>query len=98
MSTTQLTATYQSPDSSQTFSSDLPSLPSDPSAQDVISKTVYLSALRSNIVQMQSDVNAFLTKKMEDDKASEAGKASGKRTKEEQEEDMYGEEDPEADA
>lgn len=97
MSTQHLTATYKSPKSSEAFSSNLPSLSSDPKDQDVNSKTAYLSALRSNIVQMQSDVNAFLTKRMDEDKASEAGTVGARRVKEEKEEEMYGEEDPEAD-
>ena len=75
----------------------MPSLPSDPKAQDVKSKTAYLSALRANIVHMQSDVNAFLTKKMEEEKVIETGKAGRSQAKEEKAEEMYGEEDPEAD-
>ena len=97
MSTKQLTATYKSSGSTQTFSVDLPSLPSDSEAQNIRTKTAYLSALRSSIGQMQSDVNAFLTKKMEEEKASEAGKARSSQMKEAKEEEMYGEEDPEAD-
>jgi len=46
---------------------------------------------------LQSEINTFLTQKMEEDvKAAEGG--VGKRSKkEEREEEMYGEEDPEAD-
>ena len=98
MSNNQLRATYQSPDSSEAFSSDLPSLPSDPKAQDVKSKTAYLAALRSSITQMRGDVNGFLTKKMEDSRATDSGKTGTKKSKEEKAEEMYGEEDPEADA
>jgi hypothetical protein len=89
----QISAEYQSPTSSQSFSSKLPSLPKD---HDVKSKTEYLSALRSGIVQVQSDVNAFLTKKMEEEKTLEASKGQGNKSKEEKAEEMYGEEDPEA--
>ena len=46
---------------------------------------------------MQGDVNAHLTQKMEDARATEASKSSAnkKKTQEEKEEEMYGEEDPE---
>ena len=71
MAEQQLSAEYRSPKSSQSFSSKLPSLPEN---HDVKSKTEYLSALRSGIVQMQRDVNAFLTKKMEEEKSAEASK------------------------
>ena len=96
MSSHNLTATYNSTESAKKFSFKLPSLPRDGQAQDVKNKTGYLSALRANIGHMQSDVNAFLTQKMEEDKATEAGTAKlGNKTKEEKEEQMYGEEDPE---
>ena len=87
----QLTAKYQSPTSSESFSSKLPSLSKD---HDGKAKTDYLSALRSGIVQMQSDVNAFLTQKMEEEKSSDAIKDTMK-AKEEKAEELYGEEDPE---
>ena len=87
-----LSATYQSPTSTQSFSSKLPSLPK---SHDVKAKTDYLSALRSGIVQMQTDVNAFLTQKMEEERSSDAIRDSSK-VKEEKAEEMYGEEDPEA--
>jgi hypothetical protein len=89
----QISADYKSPTSSQSFSSKLPLLPKD---HDVKSKTEYLSALRSRIVQMQSDVNAFLTKKMEEEKSLEASRGQGNKSKEEKAEETYGEEDPEA--
>lgn len=93
MAESQLSAEYKSPTTSQSFSSKLPSLPKD---HDVKSKTEYLSALRSAIVRTQSDVNAFLTKKMEEEKSLEASKGHDSKSKEEQAEEMYGEEDLEA--
>ena len=90
MADKQLSAVYKSSDSSKSFSEALPSLPKD---HDVKAKTEYLSTLRTGIVKMQADVNAFLTKKMEEEKASQ-GQAS--KSKDEKEEEMYGEEDPEA--
>lgn len=96
MSSAQLTAAYKSPDSTRNFSLDLPSLPEDPKALGTREKTVYLSALRSNISKMQDDMNAFLTQKMEEEKADGGNADIGKKkTREEQEEEMYGEEDPE---
>jgi phosphoribosylanthranilate isomerase len=92
MADKQLSARYQSPTSSQSFSSKVPSLLKD---HDVKAKTEYLSALRAGIVQMQGDLNAFLTQKMEEEKSSDVVKASNK-AREEKAEEMYGEEDPEA--
>lgn len=88
MSTNRLTATYKAPGAFQTFAANLPS---NPEAGNVKAKTAYLSSLRADIVQMQSDVNAFLTMKMDEGRAVEAEKASASKTKEAQEEDMYGE-------
>ena len=97
MSQNNLTATYVSPNSTQTFSLRLPSISHGANGQDVKEKSAYLSALHTNISQMQSDVNAFLTQKMEEEKTAEASKVEGKKTaREQKEEEMYGEEDPEA--
>lgn len=93
MAEKQLTAKYQSPTSADSFSQSLPSLPKD---HDVKEKTEYLSALRTGITQMQADVNAFLTKKMEEEKAAGGSQGKSSKAKEEKEEEMYGEEDPEA--
>ena len=97
MSIQHLTAEYQSPSSQQNFSCDLPSPPSDPKTLDVKAKTAYLTALRSNIGKMQSEVNTFLTKRMEAEKRIADGEANGSDAKEKKEEEMYGEEDAEAD-
>lgn len=93
MAERRLTADYKSPTASRSFSQSLPSLPKE---HDVKAKTEFLAALRSNITQMQSDVNAFLTRKMEEEKSNEASKGRASKSKEEKEEEMYGEEDPEA--
>lgn len=93
MAATQLVANYKSPTTSQTISLELPAIPRDGgSVQD---KTAYLSALRAKAFEMQSEVNIFLTQKMEEDKAAEAG---GKSVADQKEEENYGEEDPEIDA
>jgi len=61
-------------------------------------KTEYLSALRAQASQLQSNINTFLTEKMEEDKAAESCSNVSKQSKqEEKEEEMYGEEDPEQD-
>ncbi|KAM5429540.1 hypothetical protein McanMca71_006835 [Microsporum canis] len=52
-------------------------------------RTAYLAELRTSIVSLQADVNAFLTEKMEDDKLREQGSGT---TDDKKEEDNYGEE------
>ena len=91
-----LMGTYTSPTATHTLSSALPPLPLKDSSVD--DKTEYLSCLRSNVSQMQDDINAYLTQKMEEDKAQEAG-VMGKRPNkdEDRQEEMYGEEDAEED-
>lgn len=70
-------------------------------AGNVEEKTAYLNALRSKNTELQTEINTFLTQKMEEDATTaEGGKgqSGGKKSKkEEREEEMYGEEDPEAD-
>jgi len=91
------TAYYTSPNGEKSFAQDLPAL----SVGNVEEKTTYLSALRSKNTELQADINAFLTEKMEEDsKGAQGGPGQGgrkKSKKEEREEEMYGEEDPEAD-
>lgn len=91
MSQPKLTADYSSPSATKSFSSDLPSIPKD----NVEDKTAYLAALRSNASSLQGELNAFLTQKMEEDKAAEGN--SQQSAADEREEDFYGEEDPEKD-
>lgn len=89
MGNSQLTATYTSPSDTRAISSS--NLPSPPQEGDVQAKTTYLSALRSGITQVQSDVNALLTRKMGEEKdASDAGGKKDER--DERAEEMYGEE------
>jgi len=89
-----LIASYASHSASQTFSKGLPAL-SDPSNK--ADKTTYLSTLRSGISHMQSDVNVFLTKKMEADRAANLNQGNQETSRDEKEEEMYGEEDPDLD-
>lgn len=82
-----LTATYTPPalsGSPQTFSADLPALAPQPSTHE---RVAYLHKLQSSLKSVQADVNAFLTDKMEQDKA--AGDSKGDDAKDEE---TYGEE------
>ena len=90
-----MTAAYKSPDHNHEFTALLPQLPLDATTQSVQQKTTHLSALRTGTMQIQADINAFLTERMEADKTSQGG-VKGK-AQDDKEEEMYGEEDPEAD-
>jgi hypothetical protein len=82
-----LTATYTSPTQSgcpRTFSTNLPNLAPQPETQD---RVAYLDKLQASLKSVQADVNTFLTKKMEEDKA--AGSSKGDDAKDEE---TYGEE------
>ena len=83
---TSLKADYASPTTTETFTHPLPSA-SNTSTKE---KTKYLSALRTSIVQLQEEVNGFLTTKMEEDKALAAG--AGMKADDQAEEENYGEE------
>lgn len=84
--TTVLWAEYKTPTESKTFSHSLPSAAVTSTTQ----KSAYLSALRSLVVQTQEEVNAFLTAKMEEDKA--AASMAGMKVDEKKAEENYGEE------
>ncbi|KAI9892756.1 MAG: hypothetical protein M1814_001176 [Vezdaea aestivalis] len=77
-----LSAMYKGPESSKTFAQMLPDL--EPESTE--SKTRYLAALHAAIPQIQVEINAYLTKKMEEEKASANDQADRK------EEENYGEE------
>lgn len=82
-----LTATYTSPTQStspRAFSANLPALARQPATQD---RVAYLDKLQSSLKTVQAEVNAFLTQKMDDDKA--AGDSKGDDAKDEE---TYGEE------
>ena len=82
-----LEASYTTPGTSHTFSHPLPTRPSSASTKE---KTSYLSALRSSVVKLQDEVNAFLTTKMEEDKALATNTVA--KIDESKEEENYGEE------
>ncbi|THW89904.1 hypothetical protein D6D17_08704 [Aureobasidium pullulans] len=78
-----LTAVYTSPTATNTFSSPLSSAPTEASSSQ--EKSQYLAHLRDNVSQMQHDINQFLTKKMDEDKAAtDAPAASNDEDMEEQ--------------
>lgn len=87
----ELTATYTSPTTNHTFKSPLQSLPANPSTKE---KTSSITDLRAKTSQLQSDINAYLTERMEEDKAQEVTDGTAKKSArdEQREEDMYGEE------
>ncbi|KAK5711239.1 hypothetical protein LTR15_012527 [Elasticomyces elasticus] len=95
MASRTLSADYTSPSASQTFTASLPSLSNDPKTQTVADKTAYLSALRAGATQIQAEINAVLTQRMEDDKMTEA--AGKLKLQEDKAEEMYGEEEGEDD-
>lgn len=81
----QLRGSYNTPTASHGFSKTLAPLPAAPSTKDT---TAYLGSLRKAAAQMQTEVNAFLTSKMEQDKQS----PSNSKVDESKEEQYYGEE------
>ena len=88
---TFLKADYASPTTTQTFTHSLP-VASNASTKE---KTNYLSALRRSVVNLQEEVNGFLTTKMEEDKALAA--TAGMKVDDKAEEENYGEEKVEDD-
>jgi len=92
----ELTATYTSPTTNHIFTSPLPTLSADPSTKE---KTSYITDLRTKTSQLQNDINAYLTERMEEDKAQEAADGADKKSArdEQREEEMYGEEEGEED-
>ncbi|EME49748.1 hypothetical protein DOTSEDRAFT_68505 [Dothistroma septosporum NZE10] len=93
MSASPLVAHYTSPKATQSLSYELPPLPED--GANVEQKTSYLAALRAKTTKLQDAVNAYLTQKMDEDKAAENVQAKASKDAEEREEEMYGKEDPE---
>ena len=84
-----LSADYSSDGDSKVFTYSLTSLPQYHSTEN---KTAYLASLRASVGKLQDEVNAFLTKKMEQEKTTLGGKEKDLR----KEEENYGEEDVDA--
>lgn len=81
-------AVYSASSGTQSFHHSLPPLP-----HDVPAKTAYLSKLRESVRSLQTDMNVFLTERMDEDKKS--AEVSEKEAKEEE---NYGEENAEEDS
>ena len=96
--TLPLSAVYTSstsPEKAQTFTHNLPSFrPQSDSTSPTEAKTKYLLSLRESVITLQSEVNEFLTGKMEEEKSSmsSAGLEKSKGENEVKEEHNYGEE------
>ena len=95
-----LSATYDSPSGHKDFLHSIPApqIKGDGSI-DVQQKTNYLSELRVSSKKLQEDINKFLTEKMEEDKktAIQHGQngVSTQKSKDDLEEENYGEENAE---
>ena len=81
-----LKAEYAAPNDAKSFAYPLPPASNESTEQ----KTAYLSALRESVSKLQEDINAFLTKKMEEDKGSAS--TAGSKVDDKKEEENYGEE------
>lgn len=93
MATQQLNlqAIYTTPDATQTFQH---AIPVDSTPGSLATKQAHLTALQSLVPKLQTEVNAYLTARMEEDK-----KAQGQISEKEAEEEAnYGEEVVEDDA
>nr|POE54213.1 hypothetical protein CFP56_63516 [Quercus suber] len=86
----ELTAAYESPSSQHAFS--LP-LSRQLAPSSVEAKTKSLSTLRASLSTLQSEVNTFLTQRMDDSKIIANENMKGSRCNDERAEQMYGEED-----
>ncbi|KAL6717313.1 hypothetical protein ACLMJK_005228 [Lecanora helva] len=86
-----LSASYQNSTITQHFTKSLPSS----SVTSTKEKTAYLSALRKSVISLQDEVNGFLTRKMDEDKATTA--EAGLKADDKAEENNYGEEKVEDD-
>lgn len=93
---TRLPSSSSAPTSSDSKTFTHP-LPTAPGAATTESRTAALAALREASVQLQSEVNVFLTAKMDEDNAAAAAAAVGgqnarKADDDAKEEENYGEE------
>ncbi|EEQ87408.2 hypothetical protein RJZ56_006134 [Blastomyces dermatitidis] len=93
-----LHATYTSPNKTHTFAHTLSTpLPRSSDSSETPAKTAYLSELRGAVSSLQTEVNEFLTTRMDEDnsnnrQASGGGSDKAKNERERREEENYGEE------
>ncbi|PNS21003.1 hypothetical protein CAC42_3340 [Sphaceloma murrayae] len=95
MQENKLKAAYRSPADQKILDTPLGSI-ADANASTQ-ARAAYLSDLRSKTSKLQDDINAFLTQKMDEDKAGQVASGLSGKVDEDKEEEMYGEEDPEKD-
>lgn len=86
-----LQAVYTAPDATQTFQHEIPV---ETNADPLAAKQAHLKALQTLVPKLQTEVNVFLTERMEEDKKAQ-GAISEKEAKEEE---NYGEDVVEEDA
>jgi len=86
-----LRADYKAPGASKKFSYAQQALDQNPTPKQT---TAYIASLRTSTLQLQGEINTFLTQKMEDDKAAASLNGNGAQVKvdEQKEEENYGEE------
>jgi hypothetical protein len=96
--TTNLQARYQSSNGEKLFNYELKESQGKSKERSLpAEKAIYLANLRSSVAKLQKEVNAFLTQKMDEDKAAvvagamDMGKGKA-RLDDELEEENYGEE------
>lgn len=90
MASNTVLGTYVSPSGKKDFDYKIPALPDSPTTKET---AAYLATLRKTTLRLQNEINAFLTQRMEEDKAPASGNGNGISTIDEQkEEDNYGEE------
>lgn len=90
---TTLAASYKSPTDTKQFQYALDTTVTPNTQLDNKTQTNYLSQLRASTKNLQDDINDFLTQKMEEDKKNSLESSATKsKTKDEVEEENYGEE------
>lgn len=86
-----LSATYinHASSGSDAFSKPPPQISPQPTTDE---RTGYLAALRTSVTSLQSDINTYLTEKMEEDKRAAGGDTANGTADDAKEEENYGEE------
>ncbi|KAI9768605.1 MAG: hypothetical protein M1840_004802 [Geoglossum simile] len=98
LKTVNLQARYRSPNAEKIFCNGSGVSGEKPSKQpSTVEKAAYLATLRLSVAKLQDDVNAFLTQRMDEDKAAAAvgfvDMGKGKIQADDEQEENYGEED-----
>lgn len=89
MTSRSVSGSYDAPNGKKEFAHEISSSASDSQS----AATEYLGSLRKKVLQLQGEVNAFLTQKMDEDKATANNTGGvGNGHDEQKAEDNYGEE------